>query len=81
MQGGRAVFYALSFTLGLFLTIAVIGAVCALLGRMLGDIGPWWAIPVGLLLIWLALDMLGLVRCCVGGGSLSRLALRGAAGA
>jgi len=81
VRGGRAVFYAVSFTAGLFLTIALIGAACAMLGRMLGDIGPWWAIPVGLLLIWLALDMLGLVRCSVGGGSLSRLALRGAAGA
>lgn len=81
VQGRRAMFFAALFTTGLFLTIALIGAVCALLGRMLGDVGPWWTIPVGLILVWLALDMLGVARCSMGGGLLARFTLRGASGA
>lgn len=42
-----AAVYAFAFTGGLFLTIALVGAICAWLGRMLGDVGPigpsWWA--------------------------------------
>jgi len=81
VQGRRAMFFAALFTAGLFLTIAFIGVACALLGRMLGDVGPWWTIPVGLILVWLALDMLGVARCSMGGGLLSRFTLRGASGA
>jgi len=38
----QAVWYAGSFTLGLFITITLIGLVCSWLGRMLGDVGIWW---------------------------------------
>ncbi|MEE8554191.1 MAG: cytochrome c biogenesis protein CcdA, partial [Desulfobacterales bacterium] len=57
--------YAAAFTLGLFITIAVIGIVCALLGRMLGDVGNWWQILIGLVLVWVALGMLGVEKCSV----------------
>src|SRR4030043_244859 len=46
----RASGYAIAFTLGLFITIAVVGIVCALLGRMLGDVGTWWQVLVGAVL-------------------------------
>ena len=39
VQPRHAVWYAGAFTLGLFITIAVVGIVCALLGRMLDDVG------------------------------------------
>ncbi len=81
VEGREAVRYALAFTLGLFATIALVGLACALLGRMLGDIGPWWTLPVGAALLWLALDMLGVARCRLGGGALARLTLRGLPGA
>ena len=81
MQGKEAARYALAFTSGLFLTIATIGTVCALLGRMLGDIGPYWTILVGAVLIWVSLDMLGIARCSVSGGMLGRLKVRGMGGA
>ena len=55
----RAVWYAGAFTLGLFITIATVGIVCALLGRMLGDVGRWWQVVVGGVLVWVALGMLG----------------------
>jgi cytochrome c-type biogenesis protein len=73
--------YAALFTLGLFITIAVLGIVCALLGRMLGDVGIWWQILVGAVLIWLALGMLGVQACSISGSLLYRLNLRGIHGA
>jgi cytochrome c-type biogenesis protein len=82
VKARSAATYAAAFTGGLFITIALVGIVCALLGRMLGDIGPWWTIPMGVLLIWAALDMLGVPACSLPGGSLmARLRVRGIGGA
>ena len=58
----QASVYSSSFTLGLFISIALIGIVCALLGRMLGDVGNFWQIIVGIFLIWVALGMLGVKK-------------------
>ena len=80
-EGRLAVRYAALFTVGLFLTIAAVGVLCSLLGRMLGDVGPWWTLLVGGVLIWVALDMLGLVKSSLGSGFMSRLRLRGSSGA
>ncbi|MDM8525334.1 cytochrome c biogenesis protein CcdA [Desulfococcaceae bacterium HSG8] len=77
----QAARYAVAFTAGLFITIALVGIVCSVLGRMLGEIGPWWTIPVGAILIWLSLDMMGVSACSVSGGALSRLKVRGVSGA
>jgi len=73
--------YAAAFTLGLFITIAMIGIVCALLGRMLGDVGNGWQILIGLVLVWVALGMLGVEKCAMSGSLLYRLNLRGLFGA
>ncbi len=81
IEGRRAVLYALAFTAGLFLAIAGIGVICSLLGRMLGDVGPYWTIPIGLLLVWTALDMLGVARCSVSGGLPAKLSIKGMPGA
>jgi len=81
VEGRKATLYAVIFTVGLFITIAVIGVVCSLLGRMLGDIGPYWTIAIGLLLIWVALDMLGVANCSLPGGLLGRLTIKGFSGA
>lgn len=81
VEGRRAAGYAGLFTVGLFLTIAAIGTVCALLGRMLGDVGPWWTIAVGLLLIWVALDMMGVSKCSMFGNLMGRFKLKGFGGA
>ena len=37
----QAVGYSAAFSIGLFITIAAIGVACALLGRMLGDVGNY----------------------------------------
>jgi cytochrome c-type biogenesis protein len=79
--GREAAKYALAFTLGLFLTIAAIGIICSLLGRMLGDVGPYFNILVGLVLVWVGLDMFGLTKCSLGRFNPSRLGLAGLSGA
>jgi cytochrome c-type biogenesis protein len=81
IEGRKATLYAVVFTSGLFITIAVIGVACSLLGRMLGDVGPYWTIAVGLLLLWVALDMLGVAKCSMSGGLMARLTLKGLSGA
>lgn len=87
VQGREAARFAVAFTAGLFITIALVGVACALLGRMLGDVGPWWTMAVGAVLLWVALDMLGLVHllglenCSLTGGLLARFTLRGIPGA
>ncbi len=77
-QGAK---YAVAFTVGLFITIALVGVVCAVLGRMLGEIGPYWTILVGAILIWVALDMLGVSACSMSGGLLAKFKLKGLFGA
>ncbi|RPI74801.1 MAG: cytochrome C biosynthesis protein, partial [Desulfobacteraceae bacterium] len=77
----QAAHYAVAFTAGLFITIALVGVVCALLGRMLGDIGNYWQIPVGLVLIWVALGMFGVEKCSLSGSLLQKLRVNGLSGA
>ena len=77
----QAAYYSVAFTLGLFITIALIGIICAVLGRMLGDIGNYWQILVGLVLIWVALGMFGVESCSMSGTLLYRLNLKGIFGA
>ncbi len=81
MPAKSAAFYAAAFTTGLFITIALVGIISSLLGRMLGDIGPWWTIFVGIILLWVALDMLGIPVFSISGGLMQRLRVRGIGGA
>jgi len=76
-----AAVYSMTFTLGLFITIALIGIICALLGRMLGDVGNYWQILIGLILVWVALGMFGVEKCSMSGGLLTRLKFKGIFGA
>ncbi len=77
----QASLYAAAFTAGLFITIALVGIVCAVLGRMLGDVGSYWQVLIGGVLIWVALGMLGVEKCQMSGGLLQRLNFRGVFGA
>ncbi|MBI5843871.1 MAG: cytochrome C biosynthesis protein [Deltaproteobacteria bacterium] len=81
LEARSAAKYAVAFTLGLFITIAALGVVCSLLGRMMGDVSPYWTIPVGMLLMWVALDMLGVKACSMSGGPISKLRVKGVKGA
>jgi len=77
----QAAGYAVAFSMGLFITIAVVGAVCALLGRMLGDIGNYWQVLIGAVLVWVSLGMLGVEKCSMSGSLLYRLNFKGTSGA
>jgi len=77
----QAGIYSAAFTTGLFITIALIGIICALLGRMLGDVGNYWQILIGGILIWVALGMLGVEKCSMSSGLLYRLNFKGLFGA
>jgi cytochrome c-type biogenesis protein len=81
LQPRQAAVYAVAFSIGLFITIAVIGVICAILGRMLGDVGNYWQILIGAVLIWVALGMLGVEKCSMSGSLLYRLSLKGISGA
>ena len=76
----KAGWFAGAFTLGLFITIALIGLICTWLGRMLGDIGTWWQVLVGGVLIRAALGMLGVEACAMSGSLLYRLNIKGVSG-
>ncbi len=80
LEGKQAVPYAILFTLGLFITIAIVGVVCLFLGRMLGDVGPYWTLLLGGILLWVAVDMLGIAKCKMP-NSLGKLQLSGLTGA
>jgi cytochrome c-type biogenesis protein len=77
----QAVGYSAAFSIGLFITIAAIGVACALLGRMLGDVGNYWQVLVGAILIWVALGMLGVEACSFSGSFLARFTMKGVLGA
>jgi cytochrome c-type biogenesis protein len=72
---------AVIFSIGLFITIAVLGIVCSLLGSMLGQVSPYWTILVGAILIWVALDIWGVARCSMSGSLMGRIKLKGLWGA
>ena len=73
--------YALAFSIGLFITIALVGIICSLLGRMLGDVGPYWTIPVGVILVWVALGMMGISNCSMSVSLMGRIRIKGLWGA
>ena len=77
----RAGLYAGAFTLGTVCHYCCGGNHLCCMGRMLGDVGLWWQVPVGAILIWVALGMLGVQACSVSGSKLHRLNLRGVHGA
>lgn len=77
----KAGMYSAFFAMGLFTTIVMIGIVCSLLGRMLGDIGNYWQILIGAILIWISLGISGVERCGISGGRIQRLNFRGLSGA
>ena len=81
LKARHAAYYAVVFTIGLFITIALVGIICSLLGRMLGEVGPYWTILVGAVLIWVALGMLGIPGCSMSGGLLGRMKIKGLLGA
>lgn len=67
LQGGgavsprRAAGLSALFAIGLFLSIALIGAATAAAGRMMGDLGPWGNYAVAAVFILFGLHLLGVL--------------------
>jgi len=57
----RAFFIASLFSLGILITIAAIGLITGLLGRMLGDIGPYGNYIVAVIFFIIGLHLLGII--------------------
>jgi len=81
IKGRKAAVYAALFSTGLFITIVIVGVICAMLGRMLGDIGPYWTIVIGVILLWISADMLGIAKCTMPGSIMGKLQIKGVFGA
>lgn len=81
LKAREAANYAAVFSIGLFISIAMVGIICSLLGRMLGEVGPYWTILVGAILIWVALDMWGVSKCSMSGSLRGRIKVKGMFGA
>jgi cytochrome c-type biogenesis protein len=61
MNGRRAFWVSLLFSLGLFIAIALIGLVTAILGRAVGDIGPYKFYLIAIIFFFVGLHMLGVI--------------------
>lgn len=72
--------YAVLFSLGLFAAVFIIGGVCALLGRMLGDVPGWVYAAAGLILVYMGLQRFRR-GCDIAYGKLFRRRLSGCRGA
>ncbi|MGL4370886.1 MAG: cytochrome c biogenesis CcdA family protein, partial [Spirochaetota bacterium] len=60
-KAGRAALISALFSAGILITIAAIGAVTGLAGRMFGDIGQYGNIAVAVLMVIIGLYLLGIV--------------------
>ena len=52
-----------------------------MLGRMLGDVGPYMSIAVGAILVWVSLDFLGVAKCSMSNGLMAKIQVKGMVGA
>jgi len=57
----RAFFLSFLFSSGILITIAIIGLITGLLGRILGDTGPWGNRLVGLIFVLIGFNLLGVL--------------------
>lgn len=73
----RAFVLALSFAVGILVTIAVIGAITAAFGRMMGDVGSWanWLVAGVMLLV--GLHLLGVIPLPVRAANIGRMKATG----
>lgn len=62
MNTRRAFIISLVFSVGILITIAAIGGVTALAGRMMGDVGRWGNYCVSLLLLVIGLYLVDAIR-------------------
>ena len=54
--------YSLFFCVGLAITFTALGAASALLGRLMTGTGKWWYIVLGIIMVIVGLQMLGILN-------------------
>ncbi len=74
----KALRISLAFALGILATIALIGVVTSLFGRMLGDIGRWSNYLVAGIFVLVGLYLLGIVKLDLPGASSAKARGKGA---
>ncbi len=62
----RAFKYSLLFCAGLVTTLTALGAASALLGRLMTGVGKWWYIVLGVIMLFVGLQMLGVLKIAAG---------------
>ena len=80
-SGRRAFIIAVVFAVGILITIGIIGAITAALGRMLGDVGRHVNYGLALIFLFLGLHFLGVVPLPWTGGGPSSPRKKGLIGA
>lgn len=68
LRASRGALIASVFAAGIFITIAIVGAVTALLGRLIGDVGSTGNYIVGIILFAVGLHLLGVIPMPLSGG-------------
>ena len=76
-NGRQAFWLSTVFALGILITLVVISAATAAAGRMLGDAGPWVYFAVGLVLLLVGLQLIGLFPLQWGGWTRAGAGRRG----
>lgn len=59
--------YSLVFVLGLFISIALVGIITAIIGRMIGDVGNIWNYIIAGILIVVALHLFEIIKITIPG--------------
>lgn len=77
MSTGRAFLISSLFSVGILLTIALVGLLTAAAGRMLGDVGPWGNWLVALIFFVVGLHLLDLIPLPWAGASPVGMARKG----
>lgn len=67
-SGRRALIISTLFALGILVTIGLIGVITAMMGRMLGDVGPYINYILALIFLVLGLHFLGVIPMPWSGG-------------
>lgn len=77
----KAIQYGLLFSLGLFSALSLVGITCSLMGRLLGDVGTWLQVAIGVFLVWLGSRLFFQRSCSIPFPFFQRIALQGRLGA
>ena len=77
----KALTYALLFALGLAITFTILGAIAALFGRLMGDVGKIWYWVIAALAIAMGLSLLGVYEIRLPFAAKMQTQKRGAIGA